>query len=77
MTASFVLSAEMSTRLIEVVYFMIGMGKALSTNILKTTPSLQPTKKLSLRGGPLSGFTYLMNDSNIHSLSRTPEKDNS
>jgi len=56
---------------------MMGMGKALSTNILKTTLSLHPTKKLSLRGGPLSGFTYFMNDSNIHSLSRTPEKDKS
>jgi len=53
------------------------MGKPLSIKILTTVPFLRPTRRPSLLGGPEIVFTYLMFESNIHSLSRTPEKERS
>jgi hypothetical protein len=73
-TASFYLSAEISTILIGVVYLISGIGNALSMKIFTTLPSCPPTKRLSLLVGPLIGFTYLIAVSKTHSLSRTPVK---
>jgi len=76
-TAIFYLSAEISTTLIGVVCFTIGIGNPLSTNILRTLPFLRPTRTPSLFGGPLTVLTYLILESRTHSLSKTPEKERS
>lgn len=72
MTAIFYLSDEISTTLIGVAYFTIGIGNPLSMKIFMTLPFLRPTNNPSLFGGPLIVFTYLMLESRTHSLSRIP-----
>jgi hypothetical protein len=76
MTAIFYRSAEMSTTLMGVVCFTIGIGNPLSMKILSTLPFFKPTSTPSLFGGPLTVFTYRISESNTHSLSKVPLNDN-
>lgn len=76
-TAIFYLSDDISTTLIGVACFTIGIGKPLSIKIFITLPFLRPIISPSLFGGPLIVLTYLIFESKTHSLSRIPLKERS
>ena len=72
--AILVLSADISTIAIPVVYLTIGTGKALSMKTLVTRPFDSPTISDSCLGGPETTLTNLMWSSKIHSRTKMPEK---
>ena len=73
-TTIFFLSADISTLLIEVVYLIIGIGKALSMKMRTTTPFERATIRDSRLGGPEITRTNLIGASITHSRTRMSEK---